>query len=64
MDNFNEVVESLIGDLKEIKYSNGDIGDLGNEIGISIWKHINAEEDFESFIHGLRHGLSLKNGTH
>ena len=64
MDNFNEVVENLIVDLKEIKYSNGDISDLGNEIGFSIWKEINTEEDFDSFIHGLRHGLSLGNGTH
>jgi hypothetical protein len=64
MDNFKEVVENLISNLKEIEYSNGDIGDLGNEIGISIWEHLNSEEDFNSFIHGLKHGLSLKNGTH
>lgn len=50
--------------IKDIHYI-GDESDLGNEIGYSIGKVINfTEEDTESFIHGIRHGISLTNGTH
>jgi len=50
--------------IKDIKYV-GDESDLGNEIGYTIGKVINfTEEDTESFIHGIRHGISLTNGTH
>jgi hypothetical protein len=44
----------------------GDISDLGNELGIIIgyrYKDINGD-DIESLINGIRHGISLTNGTH
>jgi len=40
---------------------------LGNEIGISIGKHINKDKmgyELDSFIAGIKHGVSLVDGTH
>jgi len=61
---FKKIVEKIIKNLSEIKYSNGDISDVGNEIGIAIGEHLSEKGDFNSFISGLNHGISLKNGTH
>lgn len=61
---FKKLIEKLRTDLSEIKYSKGDIGDIGNEIGFSIGKHLNSEKKLNSFIHGIRHGISLVDGTH
>ena len=64
-----KVLENLIEDMKkrgrEINYI-GDISDMGNEIGISVGKlypEMNQQE-IEDLIHGIRHGISLTNGTH
>ena len=64
-----KIFENLIEDLnqrqKEINYI-GDISDMGNEVGISIgmiYPNMNPNE-IEEFIHGIRHGISLTNGTH
>jgi hypothetical protein len=40
------------------------MSDIGNEIGVVLGEFIQSEEDFKDFIHGLRHGISLTNGTH
>lgn len=44
----------------------GDISDLGNEIGYCLGICIAdmTEEQTSDFISGLRHGVSLTNGTH
>ena len=45
----------------------GDLSDLGNEIGIAIGEYHeenNLQYDIKDFISGLKHGLSLTNGTH
>jgi hypothetical protein len=45
----------------------GDLSDLGNEIGIAIGEYHeenNLQYDIKDFINGLKHGLSLTNGTH
>lgn len=42
----------------------GDISDIGNEIGIVIGKYLDKDNTIEDFIHGVRHGVSLTNGTH
>jgi hypothetical protein len=44
----------------------GDISDLGNEIGYVVGLCIDDMNDaqIKDFIHGLRHGISLTNGTH
>jgi len=42
-----------------------DISDIGNEIGIAVGKHIvKLGLDKEDFIHGIKHGISLEDGTH
>jgi hypothetical protein len=64
-----EKLQSLEGEKCYDKH--GDVGDLGNEIGIAIAPFLvdwevddggNWEED--SFKHGIRHGISLIDGTH
>lgn len=44
----------------------GDMGDIGNLIGIVIGKNISDNLGFskEDFINGLNHGFSLIDGTH
>ena len=50
--------------LENIKYR-GDISDLGNEVGYCVGKVLNMnEQDTNEFITGIRHGISLTNGTH
>lgn len=56
---------SLSERLFEIKY-NGDVSDLGNEIGYTVGNIVKdmTEQETTDFIHGIRHGISLTNGTH
>ena len=44
----------------------GDISDLGSEIGYAVGNVIKGmtEQETTDFIHGIRHGISLTNGTH
>lgn len=44
----------------------GDISDFGNEIGIVLAKYISDKTGYEleSFISGVKHGVSLMKGTH
>jgi hypothetical protein len=55
----------LLEKTKEIKYY-GDISDFGNEIGHSVGLILKnmTERQITDFIHGLRHGISVTNGTH
>ena len=64
-----KVLESLTESLKErqkdVNYI-GDLADMGNEIGVlvgNLYPNMNPVE-IEDFIQGLRHGISLTNGTH
>ena len=52
--------------LSSLPYKNGDISDIGNEIGIILGNYISKENgwDKDSFISGLNHGISLTDGTH
>jgi hypothetical protein len=63
MEKFNEIIINIKKQLDTAKY-NGDISDIGNEIGIAIGEHIDKENTVEDFISGLRHGISLVDGTH
>ena len=58
----NKLKENAINN---IKYE-GDISDLGNEIGYCVGLCIDDMNDaqIKDFIHGIRHGISLTNGTH
>ena len=59
----NELRDSIITQLNNIQYPHYDESDLGNEIGIVLGEHLNPEQ-IEAFIMGLKHGISLTNGTH
>ena len=44
----------------------GDISDLGNEFGYMVgsrYKNM-TEDEINDLIHGIKHGISLTNGTH
>lgn len=63
---FEEVLDQVVNNFKEIKYNNGDISDLGNEVGYAIGTVLPnmTEEEIKDFIFGIKHGISLTNGTH
>lgn len=66
MMKFESIKDEIISNLKEMKYS-GDLSDIGNEIGIVIGKYINNKDmgyNLDNFNHGVKHGISLANGTH
>ena len=61
------MLSELSENLLYVKYDNGDLGDVGNEIGIIVAKWIDNNKlgyDKEDFIHGIKHGISLIDGTH
>ena len=67
MTKFEQIKQDVINQLQDIGYdtTSCDLSDLGNEIGIVIGRHIdNYECDIDSFIDGVRHGISLIDGTH
>lgn len=61
----NFIANSLKERADQIQYM-GDVSDLGNEIGAIVGHAYEnmSEEEIEDFITGLRHGISLTNGTH
>lgn len=63
---FRDVFEQLCQTFSEIKYDNGDISDVGNEVGFALGKALTdlKEDEIKDFILGLKHGISLTNGTH
>ena len=63
MENFKEILKEISESLDKVQYEHGDFSDVGNEIGIVIGKTI-TDEQFDDFIMGLKHGISLSNGTH
>jgi hypothetical protein len=64
MTEFEIIANKLSVSLNNVAYSNGDISDIGNEIGVAIGEYLSTEEELDDFITGLKHGISLKNGTH
>ena len=63
---FNKLLAKTILHLEKINYKNGDLSDMGNEIGIALGKSIGGltSEQINDFISGFKHGTSLTNGTH
>jgi hypothetical protein len=61
-----EIGKTVIERSVEIKYKYADISDLGNELGVIVGNFIKdmTESQTKDFIHGIRHGISLTNGTH
>jgi hypothetical protein len=64
MDNFQHILKQISESLSKVSYDNGDLSDVGNEIGIVLGRYIDKEQDLKDFIQGLRHGISLTNGEH
>lgn len=67
MHNFRSVCVELSQRLSNIPYQNGDMSDVGNEVGIIIAKYFLDNDDGwdkKSFMVGLSHGISLTDGTH
>lgn len=64
MGEFEKILNKLTTSLQKVNYANGDISDVGNEVGFAIGEHLSTDEELKDFIAGLKHGISLKNGTH
>lgn len=64
----NDVVQELMQHLNHVDLKVGsDLSDIGNEIGIALGKIVNKEKvgyELDSLISGIRHGISLIDGTH
>jgi hypothetical protein len=67
VENIKHITEELSTVLQNLHYQSGDMSDIGNEIGIVIAKYFNKNKlgfELEDFIAGLKHGISLTDGTH
>lgn len=63
---FDAIRNELVNILQSFSYE-GDLGDLGNEIGIILGKYTKEGKvgyELSDFEHGIRHGVSLTDGTH
>lgn len=63
---FKKTLIDISKRLPTVQYDNGDISDIGNEIGFTIGSILEnmTQEEIGDFIRGFRHGVSLTNGTH
>lgn len=63
---FKDVLIKLSEVLPDVGYINGDLSDIGNEIGFKLGNILSnlTEEEIKVFIIGFKHGVSLTNGTH
>jgi uncharacterized protein YwlG (UPF0340 family) len=60
-------IQKIVNDLKEIKvHPQGDLSDLGNEIGKIIGNYIDNTDGYEisDLLAGIKHGVSLIDKTH
>ena len=64
MSNFQHILKQIKEHMEKVSYENGDLSDVGNEIGIAIGNYVENEQEFKELITGIRHGISLTNGTH
>ena len=64
--NFKETLTLLSQNLPSVLYNNGDLSDIGNEIGFQLGSILPnmTDEEIREFIMGFKHGISLTNGTH
>jgi hypothetical protein len=64
-----ELTKQTITDIIEILTTDThyDLSDVGNSIGIAIGKYISKDElgfEYDDLIDGIKHGISLIDGTH
>lgn len=57
-----QLKEDIIEQLTSMRYQHFDESDIGNEVGIVLGKL--TPDEIDNFMSGLRHGISLSNGTH
>lgn len=64
--NFKETLTLLSKNLPSVLYNNGDLSDIGNEIGFQLGSILPnmTDEEIRDFMMGFKHGVSLTNGTH
>ena len=64
--NFKETLTLLSQNLPSVLYNNGDLSDIGNEIGFQLGSILPnmTDEEIREFMMGFKHGVSLTNGTH
>jgi len=64
----NDIMRDVIEYLNHKELRIGcDLSDIGNEIGLAIGKYVNKDKlgyEVESLIAGIKHGISLVDGTH
>ena len=78
-EDYIEILKDVIRSMEQSKYISNEItfydlepwtissniGDIGNDIGIAVGKHIvRLGIDKNEFIQGIKHGISLTDGTH
>jgi hypothetical protein len=63
MEDFKKILKEISDNLNNVAYEYGDYSDIGNEIGFVLGKTITKDE-LKDFLAGLRHGISLSDGTH
>jgi len=67
INEFKKVSLEISERLSALPYDNGDVSDIGNEIGIILGKYISDNLfgwEKDDFISGINHGISIANGTH
>lgn len=59
-------IKFQLNNQEKILIEKSDLSDFGNIIGFAIGEHIDSDlgYELESFISGLKHGISLRDGTH
>lgn len=65
-DIVNDIIEILNHSTDKLNVG-CDLSDIGNEIGVALGKYVDKNKvgyELESFISGIRHGVSLVDGTH
>lgn len=64
----SDIVQELVESLNHSSIKTGcDMSDIGNEIGLALGKYISKDKigfELDSLISGIRHGISLVDGTH
>jgi hypothetical protein len=63
---FSAICRGLSDHLGKVSYNNGDLSDLGNEVGLALGRIVEkmSGEEMRTFVMGFNHGVSLTNGTH
>lgn len=58
---FKKITEEISDHFKNVSYPNGEVSDLGNEVGLALGKSLPliSNQEIEEFIRGVHHGIDL-----